>query len=55
MLAQMAGQTKSSQTVDDAEPSELFSTPQLKPSPDMENVLSNILGANSSKQYNPMD
>lgn len=32
-----------------------FSEPQLKPSPEMEHRLANILGASASKKHSPMD
>jgi hypothetical protein len=32
-----------------------FSEPQLKPSPEMELLLTNILGSSASKTFSPMD
>jgi hypothetical protein len=56
ILASIVGksQTQSPET-NIQEPRELFSIPQLTPSPDMEHVLSNILGHSASKKYSPMD
>ena len=45
--------TKSAETMDQA-PGE-FTEPQLKPSPEMGNLLTNILGSSASKKYSPMD
>ena len=59
MLASMLGDSKSqnSETVDTVtqEPGDIFSAPQLKPTSDMEHILSNILGPSSSKKHTPMD
>lgn len=56
MLASMVEKSKSERpdTIDQ-EPGELFTTPQLKPTSDLEHILANILGPSSSKKYTPMD
>ncbi|MBL7479601.1 hypothetical protein [Legionella bononiensis] len=65
MLAKMHGQKKSSGTStvfaeDSSEPidantNQFTSTPQLKPSNKMEDVLTNSLRANLSKEFSPME
>ena len=54
MLARMVGEPKSQNSVKvDQELPEEFSVPQLRP--DMQQELTNILGAYASKKYTPMD
>lgn len=57
MLAKMVGKSKSKVTNSAVhEASESFTVPQLRPgSPDMEQVLANILGPTASKKHSPMD
>ncbi|KTD55411.1 hypothetical protein [Legionella quateirensis] len=65
MLAKMHGQRKSSGTdtvyaEDSSEPidantNQFTSAPQLKPSSKMEDVLTNSLRANLSKEFSPME
>lgn len=55
MLASMVGKNKSKSIVSDNQTIEPFNPPQLKPSSDMENVLTQILGASPSKKHSPMD
>lgn len=56
MLASMLENKRSeSENKVDKDSLDLFDTPQLHPSPDMELTLTNILGASLGKNCTPMD
>ena len=56
MLASMAMENTSQSTEDLGIKNEaVVMTSQLKPAPDMEQVLSNILGLSAPKEHSPMD
>ncbi len=55
MLASMVGKKSNAIEISEMTPNDPLTQPQLTPSPDMENALTQILGASYSKKHNPMD
>jgi hypothetical protein len=55
MLASMVGKCNPKSTEPVVQEPREFSEPQLKPSPEMELLLTNILGSSASKTFSPMD